>query len=334
VDVSVIIVGYNTRDMLRDCLRSVGEQGEACAFETIVVDNASSDGSAAMIAEEFSHAVVRLLANDTNRGFAAACNQGLAEASGRYALLLNPDTVVLEGCFEKTVAFADAHAGAAVVGCRVLNPDRTLQPTCFRFPSLLNLLLAATHLYKLFPRSRLFGRERMGSWRRDDVRDVDVVTGCFMLVRREAIEQVGPMDERFFMYAEETDWCYRFRQAGRRNLFMPHDGIVHLGGASTSTRSGEMNLALRGSILQFFGKHRSPAATLAARLLTCLFYALRAPVWGVAALVRRGRKRREAADRWRTYVRGAWMSLTGRLGSPPTYMTLRDRGAHGNELRP
>jgi GT2 family glycosyltransferase len=145
------------------------------------------------------------------------------------------------GQSKKTVVFADAHPEAAVVGCRVLNPDRTLQSTCFMFPSALNLLLSFTYLYKIFPKEPILGsREFLTYWDRDDVRPVDVVSGCFMLVRREAIEQVGRMDEAFFMYAEETDWCYRFRQGGLGRALHPRRPH-HPSGRSEQPASGLEN---------------------------------------------------------------------------------------------
>jgi hypothetical protein len=224
-------------------------------------------------------------------------------------LLLNSDTVVLEGSIQKTVAFADRHPEAAVVGCRVLNADGSPQLTCFMFPSLLNMVLSTTYLYKLFPKSRFFGRERMTWWDRDDVREVDVVTGCFMAVRREAIEHVGLMDEGFYMYGEETDWCYRFRKGGWRNLFCPGASIIHLGGQSSKARADEMNLRLRGSILEFIRKHRSAETYGAARVLAALFYGLRIPYWAVRSLVGARAGRADARARSRLYGRGVYAML-------------------------
>jgi GT2 family glycosyltransferase len=207
-EVSVVVVNWNTQDILRDCLKSIYEQAGEIDLEVIVIDNASTDGSVEMVKKDFPQ--VTLIENSQNRGFAAANNQGIDISKGRYVLLLNSDTVVLDNAIAKTVAFADSHPKAAIVGCRVLNPDQTLQPTCFMFPSILNMLLSSTYLYKIFPKSKFFGREQMTWWDRSDVREVDVVTGCFMLIRRKAIQQVGTMDEQFFMYGEETDWCYRW----------------------------------------------------------------------------------------------------------------------------
>lgn len=301
LDTSIVVVSWNTRDILRDCLRSIDESAGPVHSEIIVVDNASADGSVAMVRQDFPH--VRLMENAENRGFAAANNQGIAVARGRYVLLLNSDTIVLDGAIARTVAFADAHRDAAVVGCRVLNADRTLQPTCFMFPSVLNMLLSSTYLYKLWPQSRLLGRERMTWWRRDDVREVDVVTGCFMLVRSEAIGQIGVMDERFFMYGEETDWCYRFQRAGWKVLFTPTAEIVHLGGQSSRRVRVEMTVQLRLSILRFIRKHHGWAYHKLACLLVALFFAVRVPVWLAVYAVSRGRRERAGA-KLRAYLAG------------------------------
>ncbi len=308
IDVSVIIVSWNTRDILRDCLGSLYAQTREVRFDVIVIDNASADGTPAMVKRDFP--AVHLIENEDNRGFAAGNNQGMRLATGRYVLLLNSDTIVLDGAIDKAVAFADQHPQAAVVGCRVLNRDRTLQPTCFMYPSVLNMLLFATCLNKLFPGSRFFGRERMTWWKRDDVREVDVVTGCFMLARRDAIDQVGLMDESFFMYGEETDWCYRFQDAGWTILFTPMAQIVHLGGASSARMKGPMRLQLRASTLLFIKKHRSMLSYVLSCLLVSLFFLLRLPVWLAIALFSRTAGR----DAWmmvRTYADGAWRALRG-----------------------
>lgn len=282
-----------------------------------MVDNASADGSVEMVRREFPH--VRVIENVENRGFASANNQGIAVATGRYVLLLNSDTVVLDGAIAKTVAFADAHPDAAVVGCRALNADRTLQPTCSMYPSLFNMLLSSIYLYKAFPRNRLFGREHMTWWDYDAVREVEVVSGCFMLIRREAIDQVGVMDEGFFMYAEETDWCYRFKQAGWKVFYAPAGQIVHLGGKSSEQAKSEMTLQLRSGILRFFRKHRTFPAYALACLLTAGWYGLRVPYWSVRALVLPRERNRDLANA-AIYARGCarsfggWMSLSCKRG--------------------
>ncbi len=301
MDVSIIIVNWNTRQILQDCLQSVYKQTQEIAFEVIVVDNGSADGSVDMIRSEFPQ--VRLIANPDNRGFAAANNQGIAVATGRYILLLNSDTIVLDGAIQKTVVFADGRPGAGVFGCRVLNADKTLQPTCFMFPSLLNMILSSTYLYKLFPHNHFFGRERMTWWDRSDIREVEVVTGCFLMVRTDAMQQVGLLDEAFFMYGEETDWCRRFKNAGWKILFTPDPQIIHLGGASSKLNSAKMYIQLRKSILQFVRKHRSWPVYGLACLLVVLFLALRIPYWALASLTP-SRDRAECRARLRTYALG------------------------------
>jgi len=306
IDVSIIIVSWNTRQITCECIGSICEQTSELKYEIIVIDNASTDNSAAMVKAEFPK--VALIENSENRGFAAANNQGITIAKGRYVLLLNSDTIVLNNAIAKAVAFADAHPEAAVVGCKVLNPDETLQSTCFMFPSILNMFLSTTYFYKLFPKSKFFGREQMTWWYRNDVREVDVVTGCFMLVRREAIEQVGMMDEQFFIYAEETDWCYRFKQAGWKIVFTPDAQIIHFGGGSSKQKQSEMTLQLRQSILLFMKKHKSSSTHVLACLLVALF--LRVPYWLLRAVFSRNSKDNDISIA-RTYLTGTYKALLG-----------------------
>ncbi len=308
MDVSIIIVNWNTRDLLRNCLQSIYEHTGKSNLELIVIDNASTDGSAEMVKKNFLGVI--LIENTENYGFAAANNQGIKIAKGRYVILLNSDTVVLDNAIAKMVSFADIYPEAAVLGCRVLNPDSSLQLTCFMFPSVANMLLSSTYLYKLFPKSKLFGRERMTWWNRNDAREVDVVTGCFMLIRQEAIREVGLMDESFFMYGEETDWCYRFKQAGWKVMFAPVGEIIHLGGASSRQTSSEMTLQLRGSILLFLKKHKSRFAYTLGCLLVSFFFFLRIPYWFVAALFAKS-DRSPCLQKARAYVTGAIKALTG-----------------------
>jgi GT2 family glycosyltransferase len=300
MNVSIIVVNWNTKALLRDCLNSVYEQ-ISDDYEIIVVDNASTDGSKEMIRNDFPKVI--LIENNKNRGFAAANNQGIAVAKGKYVLLLNSDTIVLDNCIANIVSFADTSPHAGVIGCRVLNSDRTLQRTCFMFPSILNLLLSSSYLYKIFPKSRFFGRELMTWWDASDVREVDIVKGCFMLVRQEAIEKVGGLDENFFMYAEETDWCYRFKKCGWKVLFAPVGEIIHYGGQSTTQIPVAMIVQLRLSILKFIKKHYGRPSYLIARFLVALFFAVRLPIW-FAMLFLRPAARSEATVKMKAYSTG------------------------------
>lgn len=311
MDLSVILVNWNTRQILQDCLESVYRETEGISFEVFVVDNASSDGSAEMVCRQFPQ--VRLIENETNRGFAAANNQAIAQAQGDYILLLNSDTIVLDNALAKSVRFARQYPKAGIVGCRVLNADRTLQPSCFMYPSLLNLFLLTTYLSRLFKRSRFFGRERMTWWNRTDERTVEVVTGCFMLIKRQVIEDIGLLDEAFFMYGEETDFCYRARQAGYDLLFTPEAQIIHLGGASSRQVRPEMILQLRGSILLFMKKHRSAPAYRTACVLVMLFFLLRTPYWYLRGLIAPDQRDRSFQIA-RTYGTGAGRAMRGASG--------------------
>jgi GT2 family glycosyltransferase len=295
IDVSVIIVNWNTAGLLRDCLASVYGETRGVDFEVIVVDNASSDRSQEMVGTEFPQ--VTLIENAVNTGFAAANNQGMKAAQGRYVLLLNSDTVILDGAIQKMVAFADARPETGVAGCRVENRDGSLQPTCFMFPSITNLVLMATHLYKLFPRSRFFGRALMSWWDRSDEREVEVVTGCFMLVRREVIECVGGFDEAYFFTGEEADWCRRIAQAGWKLVFTPSARIIHLDGATARTLGWRIDaLQTRGTI-QLFRSHYGALHARIAAMLLWTFNFTHMLVWRVEAALP-GARRQAARQRY------------------------------------
>lgn len=169
------------------------------------------------------------------------------------------------------------------------------------FPSLLNMFLSSTYLYKLFPQNRFFGRERMTWWERNDIREVDVVTGCFMLVRREAIKQVGMMDERFFMYAEETDWCYQFKHAGWKVMFAPVGEIIHFSGQSTRQIQGDMLVQQRISILQFIRKHQGNPKYRLACFLVAFSSMIRIPGWAFVAIFNH-KKRKDSINKTKAYI--------------------------------
>ncbi len=287
MDVSIIIVSWNTRELLRDCLDSIVKQTRSVSYETIVVDNASRDGSANMCEHAFPS--VRLIANSVNRGFAAANNQGMQIANGRYVLLLNPDTVILDGAIDRCVAYADAHPDVGVVGCQVLEKDGRIQQTGFAFPSPWTLFLTLSGLPRLFPRSPLFAKPQLGWWKRDSEKDIDVISGMFMLVRRQAIQQVGVMDEKYFVYAEEADWCFRFYKAGWRRVFFPEAKIIHVdgGGKSTSQVNVKMLVQLQKSMMIYFRKNLGFRSWMTAKLLYLLSNAARYLGWLAPSILTR-----------------------------------------------
>jgi GT2 family glycosyltransferase len=307
MDVSIIVVAWNVRELLRNCLRSVFAETKGITFEIIYVDNGSADGSVEMVRQEFPQ--VRIIQNEDNKGFIRANNQGIEVATGRYVLLLNSDTIVLQNAIAKTIAFADEHPQAAAVACRVLNPDRTLQDNCFRAYSALNMLLTATFLSSLFPRSPFFNRKIYAGWNYDSVREVDVVVGCFSLVRMKAIKQVGMMDEDYFVYGDDADWCIRFRRAGWKVLFAPVAEIVHYGGQTTrKAGANRFALQLHGSILMYVRKHYGLLSFLFCCVLTSFYLFLRAPYWLSRALVNRP-EREKALGSAKTYLAGAYYCL-------------------------
>ena len=243
-DVTVVVVTYNALPWLEQCLASVD------GTETVVVDNGSTDGTVAFVRERFPG--VRLLER-TNRGLAAGWNAGLGEATGRWALILNADAWLVDDALERIVAVGDAHPDVAVVGPKLLNPDGSLQRSVRGFPTRWRLATEYLYLRKLAPRSQLLNAFYAGGFDHESEREAEVVMGACMLVRRAAIDEVGPLDESFFLFSEEVDWCYRFAQAGWKTLFTPAARCVHIGGASHAGLLYRENI--RGH-LRFFVKHR------------------------------------------------------------------------------
>jgi GT2 family glycosyltransferase len=236
IDVSILVVSFNTREVTRECLASIARETRDLRYEVIVVDNASSDGSAAMVREQFPQ--LRLIASSTNLGFARANNLAAREASGEWLLLLNPDTVVLRAAVQRLHRFAVAHPEAGVVGGRTVDLQGGLNPySCRGRPTPWSFFCRAVGLSRVFEGSRLFDPESLGSWRRDSVREVDIVTGCLFMVSRRLWETLGGFDPVFFMYGEETDFCLRARKLGYRPMITPEATIVHLQGASERIRA-------------------------------------------------------------------------------------------------
>jgi GT2 family glycosyltransferase len=270
LDVSIIVVNWNGRDLLARCLHCVESTVKQAAYEVIVVDNASTDGSQDMVKRDFPQA--KLIENTGNVGFARANNQGMEMSQGRYVLLLNSDAFVKEGAIDTMVAFMDAHPEAGMAGCKLLYEDGTVQPSVSRFPTLETEFYTAVGLEKLFPNSPIFGKYLMRYWDHNDVRQVDVIMGAFMLARREAVDQVGMMDDGYFMYSEEVDWCYRFRQAGWAIYSTPAAEAIHLWGGTSKQVKVEMLMHLYRSRVRYFRKHHG-------QLLAALLKALLAINW-------------------------------------------------------
>lgn len=249
MDLSIVIVNWNVRDFLRRCLDSVYAHPCPGRIEVWVVDNASTDGSTQMVRACFPQ--VKLIENQQNAGFARANNQAIRQAGGRYVLLLNPDTEVKPGALQELVQFMDGHPLAGAAGSLLLNPDHSLQISCYRAPTLGREFLRLFHLDGLIPT----GCYHMECWDKDTPREVDILQGACLLLRRQALEQVGLLDESFFIYSEDVDLCYRLQKAGWRLYWVPGARVVHYGGQSTQQVPFEMFVHLYQGKLAYIRKH-------------------------------------------------------------------------------
>jgi len=257
IDLSVIIVSWNVKDLLRQCLESIFAETRNIALEVWVIDNASSDGTSAMVKREFPN--VYLIANSENLGFARASNQGIRLSRGRYILLLNPDTIVQDGALDKMVAFLDSHPAVGALGCKILDSRGQVDPRgARRLPTLLTELGSHTKLAIFWPYNRFFGSYLCNS-KNSNVLAVEALSGACMMVRSEVAKIVGVLDEMFHMYGEDIDWCYRIRQAGWIICYYPSATIVHFGGQSSRLRPIEMALQELDSTNRFFWKHYGAA---------------------------------------------------------------------------
>lgn len=228
---SVVFLNYNTRDLTRQALSSVLAAAEGLAVEIFVVDNASVDGSADMVAEEFPQ--VKLICNEANVGFAAGNNVALRQVTGEYVLLINTDTIVRRDALRTMVEFLDAHPEAGACGCKILDPDGTLQLDSRRgFPTPLAAFCKMSGLSRFFPKHPLIAHYHMTYLDPEQTAEVEVLSGSCMMVRKAAMDEVGLLDEDYFMYGEDIDWCYRFHQAGWKIYYVPTTSIIHFRGES------------------------------------------------------------------------------------------------------
>jgi GT2 family glycosyltransferase len=263
LDLSIIIVNWNTRDLLAQCLASIYAHPPDGTFEIIVVDNASSDGSTPMVQEQFPS--VRLIRNEENAGFVRANNQALDQCRGRYILLLNSDTQILPGSLDRAVRFMNENPKAGITGVRLLNSDDTFQVSYTPFPTLWGEFLILSTLGRRLIRATFpsYGpRVENGAQKIKGY-----VEGAFLMARRQAMDQIGGLDEHIFMYAEEVDWCYRFQRADWEVWYLPQAPIIHHGGQSSKKRRGPMEAELYRSRVYFFHKHYGKLAAFALKIL-------------------------------------------------------------------
>ncbi len=302
-DLSIIMVSYNSREFTLAALESFYAHAPDLKFEMLIVDNDSSDGSAAAIAASFPQA--RLSALKTNLGFAAANNLAAQSASGRRLLLLNPDTVHLDDATGALWRFAERTPDRGIWGGRTLYPDRSLNPTsCWGRMTVWSLFCFTVGLSRNFRGSALFDPEGYGGWRRDTERDVDIVTGCFLMIDRALWERLGAFDKTFFMYAEEADLCLRAIAAGARPGISPEATIIHYGGVSEASRTEKVIKVMRGKATLMHKHWPRPKLMMGLALLW---------LWSLSRVVYTTVAAREDRPKWLTiwHRRREWMAGFG-----------------------
>jgi GT2 family glycosyltransferase len=296
-DVSVVVVSYNTRDLLAECLRSVRRTLVGLETETFVVDNNSQDGSASMVAEAFPWATV--IENKENVGFARANNQAIALSRGRYVLLLNSDAVLEPGGVQEMVRFMDRHPEVGITGGQLLNPDGSFQGSYCDFPTLLSELALLTRVSSIiFPSSY----PSYPVQRSQEPRPVDWVSGAFLMARSTAIAQVGPLDPDYFMYTEETDWCFRMRQRGWSVWYLPAARVRHWGGQSSQNTPRLKRGQLYGSKRRFMRKYRGEFVATVYEAAVRFFSVLKLGFWAVRSFFGDPNRREQARAQVRSYM--------------------------------
>ena len=257
-DLSIVIISWNVRELLRRCLDSIreslkGEKGKSLLVETIVFDNGSADGSADMVREGFPW--VHLIESEVNLGFTKANNLAIYQSEGRNILLLNPDTEVVGDALATMVAYMESHPRVGALGPQLLSPDGTIQSSRRRFPTLATAFLESTVLQPWFQGSGILKRYYVLDRPDDETQPVDWVVGAALLIRREAFHQVGPLDEEFFMYSEELEWCYRLKAQGWEVVYLPTAQVVHQEGRSSEQVLPLRHIHFQRSKLLFFKRH-------------------------------------------------------------------------------
>ena len=307
LDLGIVIVNYRTCDLLRECLQSIYEGRGDFSFQVCVVDNCSQDGSCAMVGEEFPQ--VQLIESAINGGYAYANNLGLrafgfaqtsdersSESTPRYALLLNPDTLLPPSALQEMLNFMETHPEAGVAGPRLVLADGSLDLACRRsFPSPAVSFYRMVGLSKLFPRSRRFGRYNLTYLDPDEVAEVDSVVGAFMLVRAEALKQVGLLDESFFMYGEDLDWAYRIKEAGWKVYYNPQVTVLHYKRAA-SRHSRKANYEFYRAMHIFYRKHYAATTPFWLHWLILGGIALRGGLAALSSRLLRGSKNEKFSE--------------------------------------
>lgn len=253
--ISVIIVSWNARDYLRQCLTSLFNVSANENFEVLVVDNDSTDGSPEMVEKEFP--AVSVIRCKTNHGFAKANNIGIQNASGNYLCLVNSDVEFIENPFQILIDYMVSESSVGIIGPKILDSQRNIQRSWMRFPTLWNMFCRAVALDNLAPGSLHFGSYLIKNWKPDNPTPIDVINGCFWFVRKTALKQVGLLDESFFMYGEDLDWCKRFKEKNWQVVYHPGTSVIHYGGGSSANAPVRFHIEKQRAMLQYWHKHHS-----------------------------------------------------------------------------
>jgi len=294
--VSILVVNYRTREMTLDCLRSIIQETNSITYEILLVDNASNDGVIEAVRQEMPG--VHCIPLSTNVGFARANNIAAEQAKGRLLLLLNPDTVVLDGAVDRLVEFAMQRPEAKIWGGQSLRGDRSLDPTsCWRRVTLWSVICRTFGLDTVFPNNGILSPEAYGGWDRLSVREVDIICGCFMMIGRELWDRLNGFDPVFFMYGEEADFCLRAAKVGARPAFTPDAAIIHYSGASEQGETEKLirKLSARAELIK---RHLSPTTQRAGLFINSLLPLVRALGYGVAGKMSRNPARRALGETW------------------------------------
>lgn len=316
IDVSVIIVSWNTKDLLRKCLKSIYDETVKYTFEIIVVDNDSPDKSADMVAEEFPDVV--LIANKDNKGFAAGNNQAMVIAKGENILLLNPDTVVIENAIDKMIDYVKT-TKYQVVTCKLLNGDMTLQKSVNSFFSLLGSFVENRYIGEKLAKMDTKGKRFMSFWDHSEDREFDWAFGAVIFITREVYEKIGLLDEKFYIYAEEMDYYMRIRKAGYKAMFLSDVKIIHYGKSSSRQRRGAMFIQNYLSFYIYLKKHYSPFTYYAYRFRTFLYMKIWLSYFSVKMLIKKifGKDFEEEKEQLKVY----WQAFKWNLSSK-SFVTL------------
>jgi GT2 family glycosyltransferase len=307
MQLSIIIVSWNAKRYLRECLNSIKAFGNV-GYEIIVVDNGSNDGSQGMVKDLFPE--VKLICNAQNYGFAKANNIGIKESAGRYICLINSDVEVYENCLQRMIEYMDDNIGIGVLGPKTYNADGSLQRSCFEFPRPWNMFCRALALDTMFPKIKIFSGRLMTYWAHDEIKNVEILNGCFLMVRREVIEKVGALDETFFFYGEDMDWCKRIRDAGWHVVFYPKAEIIHYGGASSANSPVRFYVEMFRAELQYWTKHYGRCGNVIIIAIIWLHMLIRIIGMGAVFILRPG-KRKDAICNIRRSIACIQLLLTG-----------------------